>query len=150
MCLTTHYRDPLMFTTENMQAAKNSYQKLKNIISELRDDGEENEKYLKEFQKAIEDDLNIPQALAVLWKLLRDRKAKGKLQTIKKMDEVSGLKLLEKEEIFIPKEVEKLAEQREQARKKKDWKLADALRSKIRELGFSIADTEKGYKLGKI
>ena len=47
-------------------------------------------------------------------------------------------------------EVEKLAEQREQARKKKDWKLADALRSKIRELGFSIADTEKGYKLGKI
>jgi len=76
---------------------------------------------LKEFEEAIEDDLNMPRALQVLWKLVRDKKAQGKIKTIKKMDEVFGLDLLKVEKIKIPEEVKKLVKEREDSRKKKDF-----------------------------
>ena len=149
MCLTTHYRSPLIFTIENLESARNSYQRLKNIISEIRDDKKTNKNSLEEFKKAIEDDLNIPKALQVLWSLVRDEKAQGKYQTIKKMDEVLGLKLLEKETIIVPAEVLELVEEREKARKEKNWKKADELRKKVNELGYQINDTENGAEVKK-
>ncbi|MEK6904506.1 MAG: cysteine--tRNA ligase, partial [Nanoarchaeota archaeon] len=72
LCLTTHYRKPLSFTIENLETARNSYQRLKNIISELKQDGKTNQKYLEKFEEAISDDLNMPEALQVLWTLVRD------------------------------------------------------------------------------
>jgi len=63
---------------------------------------------LKEFKKTMENDLDMPNALQVLWKLLRDEKARGKLETVREMDKVLGLKLLEKPVITIPKEIQKL------------------------------------------
>jgi len=149
MCLTAHYRSPLIFTIENLESARNSYQRLKNIISEIRDDKKTNKNSLEEFKKAIEDDLNIPKALQVLWSLVRDEKAQGKYQTIKKMDEVLGLKLLEKETIIVPAEVLELVEEREKARKEKNWKKADELRKKVNELGYQINDTENGAEVKK-
>ena len=150
MCLTTHYRSQLLFSSENLESAKNSYERLKNIIESLKDDKKENKKYLADFEKAIDDDLDMPKALTILWEMLRDEKAEGKLNTIKRMDEVFGLKLLEKEKIQIPSEVKKLAEEREQARKSKDWKKADKLRDVIKAKGFLISDTEKGAEIKKI
>ena len=150
LCLTTHYRSPLLFSTENLEAAKTSYNRLKNIAKELADDKKINEKYLEEFKKALEDDLDMPGALAVLWTLARDDKAEGKLGAIKEMDKVLGLKLLEKEKISVPEEVKKLAEEREKARKKKDFKKSDELREKIKKLGFAVNDTKDGYEINKI
>ncbi len=150
LCLTTHYREPLLFTPENLQSAKTSYERLKNICENLEDNKKINEKYLKEFKEAMEDDLNAPKALAVLWKLVRDEKAEGKIQTIKKIDEVFGLKLLEKETLEIPKEVQKLVDERNLARKNKNWKLSDELRDKIKGLGFSVDDTGKGSRIRKV
>lgn len=98
-CLTKHYRLPLEFSWNNLDSAKNSLQRLKNKISEFSDDNKINKKYLKEFEDAIEDDLNMPKALQVLWKLVRDEKAVGKIQTIKKIDEVLGLDLLKKKKL---------------------------------------------------
>ncbi len=145
--LTKTYRQPLNFTWESLESAKISYNRFKNKLSEIKDDKKINEKYLKEFEKAINDDLNTPKALQALWKLIRDEKAEGKLETIKKMDEVFGLDLLKNEKMKIPDEIEKLVEQRETARKEKDWKKADELREKINKLGYSIDDTENGSKI---
>ncbi len=148
--LTKHYRQQINFTWENMEASKNSLQRLKNIVTELKDDKKKNGEYLKEFEKAINDDLNMPEALQVLWKLVRDEKAEGKIETIKEMDRVFGLKLLEKEKIKIPEEVLKLVKEREQARKNKDWKKSDELRDKIKEIGYHVEDTAEGSVLRKV
>jgi cysteinyl-tRNA synthetase len=148
--LTANYRSPLDFTLENLQNAKNSYQRIKNILKNLEDDGKENKKYLKEFENAINDDLNMPKALSVLWELVRDEKAEGKYQTIKKMDEVFGLHLLEKEELKIPKEIKEIAEERKKAKEKKDWKKADELREELKKKGWNIKDTKESYDLEKI
>ena len=94
--------------------------------------------------------MNTPKALQVLWELLRDEKAEGKYQTIKKMDEVLGLKLLEKEKQNIPEEIITLARERGKARKNKDFKKSDELREKIKKHGWEIADTQEGWKLKKI
>ncbi|MEN9626759.1 MAG: hypothetical protein RL557_1087 [archaeon] len=149
-CLTGHYRSQLEFSLENLTSAKNSLQRLKNIIAELKDEGKINQKYLKKFEQAINDDLNMPHALEVLWEMVRDKNAAGKKETIKKMDEVFGLNILEKEVIKIPEDVLQLVKEREKAREKKDWKKADELRQKISEKGFKIDDSGQQTKVSKI
>ena len=129
---------------------KNSYKRLKNICLELKDDKKQNKKYLGSFKKVVEDDLDIPKALQVLWSLLRDEKANGKYQTVKEMDEVFGLKLLEKEKFDVPKKVIGLVKEREIARREKNWKKSDELRDEIKKLGFSVDDTNEGSVVRKI
>jgi len=148
--ISNQYRKPVNFSNKTLDNAKNAYTRLKNIILEIKDDGEVNEKYLQEFENAMNDDLNTPKALQVLWKLVRDKNAQGKIQTIKKIDEVFGFKLLEKQEIQIPKQVKELVDKREKARKEKDWKKADELRNKINKIGYVINDTEKGAIVKKV
>ncbi len=120
-------------------------------------------KYEREFLDAVDDDLNAPQALAVLWNALRDNELgrKEKLELVKKFDDVLGLKLTQQrfstahmnghliimssEE--IPREILILVEEREAARKAKDWKRSDELRSKIQTKGYDILDGKEGYKI---
>lgn len=153
MCLLTHYRSELDFSLDNLKAAKNSYDGLKNKI-ELIDDktkGIDGKKYLEDFEKAINDDMNMPAAIQALHALLKDEKISGKskIEIIKKMDEVFGLDLLKKEKIKIPEEVKKLAEERLDAKKKKNFMLADELRLKITKLGYAILDKPDGYDIRK-
>jgi cysteinyl-tRNA synthetase len=150
LLLGTQYRNPVNFTIENLTKAKESLERLKNIISSLQDDKKENKEYLQEFQKEINDDLNTPNALQVLWRLVRDEKATGKINTIKKIDEILGLDLLKVEEVKIPKKVSELVKKRNEAREKKDWKSADKIRDEIKNLGYSIDDTSEGTKIKKI
>ncbi|MBU2562314.1 MAG: cysteine--tRNA ligase [Nanoarchaeota archaeon] len=144
MALTTHYRKQLNFSLELLEASKIAFQRLKNIISELKDDKKTNKKYLEEFREALNDDLNTPKALQILWKLVRDENAKGKFRTIKEMDKIFGLDLLKKEKVKISSEIKKLVDEREKARSKKEWEKADELRRKINKLGYFIEDTNKG------
>jgi cysteinyl-tRNA synthetase len=148
--LSTQYRKPIDFSRKALDDAKNAYERLKNIISKLEEDEEVNSKYLKEFRNSMDDDLNTPEALAVLWKLVRDKDAKGKIGTIREIDRVLGLKLEEKEEIEIPAGVKKLVKKREEARKKKDWQESDNIRNRIKKLGFQVDDTEEGTKVRKL
>ncbi len=147
--LTAQYRSQINFTIENLKNSENSYDRLKNIISEIEDDKKINEKYLKEFQDAMDDDLNTAVALQVLWKLVRDETAEGKIKTIEKMDLVFGLDLLKRERVDVPDNVKKLVEEREKARKDKNWKKADEIRDKVGKLGFIIEDSDKGIKIIK-
>jgi cysteinyl-tRNA synthetase len=150
LLLTSHYKSQLLFSIENLDNSKNSLKRLKNIILELKDDSKTNKEYLKEFEEAINDNLDTPKALQILWNLVRDEKAIGKIKTIEKMDSVFGLKLLEKETIDIPDEVKKLIDEREKARQNKNFKLSDELREKIKEKGFIVADSKEGQKINKI
>jgi len=147
--LTGSYRKPLDFSLEILKNAQNSYERLKNIIKEIKDDKKENKGYLIRFEKAINDDLNTPEALKVLWEMLRDEKASGKIRTVEKMDKILGLNLLEKEKISVPDEVRRLVEEREKYRKLGEWKKADELREKIKKLGFYVDDTEEGAEIRK-
>jgi len=153
MCLLSHYRSSLDFSLDNLKAAKNGLEGLKNKIANISSNqpGKDGEKYLTEFQKAIDDDLNMPQAVQVLQKILKDEKVSGKakLSIIEKMDSVFGLDLLKKERVLVPSDVQKLAEERWQAKKIKNFKLADELREKISKLGFVIADSPEGYEVKK-
>ncbi len=139
--LNAHYKKPLKFDWKALENSRNAYSRLKNIISETKNDKKLNKKYLKQFEKAINNNLDMPNAIAVMWNLLRDKKETGKINTIKEMDKVLGLDLLKKD--LIPKEIKDLVKKREQARKNKDWKKSDKLRDKIKSKGYEIKDKEK-------
>ncbi len=149
LCLGTHYRKPLSFTFENLETAKNSYQRLKNIIKELKESGKINKKYLQEFEKAVNDDMDMPRALQVLWNLLRDKKAEGKKETIKEMDKIFGLDLLREDKIELPAEIKSMVKQREEMRKKGRWEEADRIRDEIKDKGYVIEDTKDGFLVKK-
>jgi cysteinyl-tRNA synthetase len=156
--LSTHYRKPIDFSKESLDDAKNSYQRLKNIVEGIKEKQiklKVNEKivenYLNDFRKAMNNDLNSPKALQTLWKLVRDESVdeSSKIKTIEEMDKVFGLGLLDKETLKIPKEIKELAEEREKARKDKNWKLSDELREKIKSKGYSVEDKPEGYSIKK-
>lgn len=141
LVLTAHYKSQLNFTIKNLENAQNSYERLKNNILGFKDDGKINGKYLKEFERTMNNDLDTPKALQVLWKLVKDGKAEGKYQTIKKIDEVFGLDLFK---LKIPEKIKKLRKLREKARKNKDWQKSDEIRNQINKEGYNISDNSDG------
>ncbi len=149
--LTAKFRSPFNFTFEGLKSASIASDRLKNIIFGLKDDKKLNKTYISEFERAINDDLNMPEALAALWNLLRDTKAVGKVRTIAKMDKVFGLDLLKKEKKGkIPEQIKKLIKQREDARKNKDFKTADKIRNQLAEKGIVLEDQSDGGTRWKI
>lgn len=148
-CFSAHYRTQLNFSLKNLDSAKNALQRLRNIIAEIKEDKKIDKKYLEMFEKAINDDLDMPKAVAVLWELVRDKGAEGKIKTIKEMDKVLGLDLLKKEKVKIPASIQKLIDEREQARKDKDWNKADSIRTEIEKKGFVLEDSKDGVKVKK-
>jgi cysteinyl-tRNA synthetase len=105
------------------------------------------------FYSALADDLNTPQAVAVLQEVLAsDLTDQDKLATIYQMDEVLGLDLknLKNQILNLSAEVNDLLSQREQARNNKDWALSDALRVRLQSLGVEVEDTASGQKAMKL
>ena len=157
-CLTGHYRTQLTFSYENLDSAKKSYENLKKKILELKKDKEkfhENnvEAYKKRFLDIINDDFNTPGAFALLNEMLKDNlKDCEKYHLALEFDKILGLGLkdLNEEKIFIPKDIQKLLDERGKARKAKDFKKSDELREQIKKKGFSVLDTNEGQKLEKI
>src|SRR3989338_10275056 len=90
--LTTHYRQKLNFTWQGLHAAHQAYRNLKSQIREYDKSGRPDKKYMEQFSAALEDDLNTPKALAVLWELVKNNEIKSetKRATINSMDEVLG------------------------------------------------------------
>jgi cysteinyl-tRNA synthetase len=157
MCLTTYYRKPLNFSLEILESAQNSLNRLRNIISEIKyKDEKKNRKNIdaakKQFLEMINDDLNLPKATAFLWEILRDERLSNseKYELAIDFDKVLGLGLDKEENVEIPDDVLKIADEREVARKNKDWKKSDALREKIKKKGWQVDDIKEGYKLKKL
>ncbi len=158
-CFSTHYRMPLMFSYEALEGAAVARKRLAEKVIELKENckkdvkvhTERQEKYLLQFTEQINDDLNMPQALATMWGVLKTEElsAKDKYTLLLKFDKIWGfnLGLLQKEKVKIPNDVKKLAEERLRVREQKDWKKSDELRERIRKLGWIVGDTKEGYEL---
>ena len=154
LCLQTHYRKRLLFSLEALDSAKKTYDRLKNIILELKskkDSKKSKNPYEKDFLKSVNDDMNTSKALSVLWGMLRDSKlgSKEKLDLAYEFDKVLGLSLKELKEDSVPKEIKELAEKRLKARNEKDWATSDKLRDKIHSKGYEIKDSKEGYLINK-
>lgn len=159
--LQSHYRKIMNFTWEAARSAQEGYNNLKKIILDLKSKLQNTQKkknysndyqnFLVSFSKTISNDLQIPQALAIAWEMLKSNiDNTEKLELILEFDKVFGLKLKEIVEEKIPDEVIKLAEERKKARQKKDFKTSDKIREKIEKLGYKIEDLEKNkYKIIK-
>lgn len=150
LVLTAHYRDQLNFTWESLQAAQNALNNLREQVREWDEPGKIIKDYLSRFLSHLNDDLNTPQGLALLWEVVKSKiTTSEKAATLLEMDKVLGLKLDEfiAKPTEIPKDIQKLIEERERSRIEKDFSKSDKLRSKIKRLGFKIEDTPFGPKL---
>lgn len=150
LILLAHYRAKLNFTWKALAATQTALTKLRERVAEMPGPKIGCAEYEKKFLTAVNDDLNTPRAIALLWQLLRSRQPDAaKHRTILSFDRVLGLGLekVKAEKLVVPEEVSLLLEQRERARKNKDWKSADRLRKGIEQAGFVIQDTSTGPKL---
>lgn len=146
--LQAHYRSPLTFSWEALEAAQRGLQSLYDTISQLGEAKNVIDEYYNRFLESINDDLNTTKGLAIMQELLNSQEDSGnKAATIKKMDEVLGLKLLDYKIPEAPTEVKALANEREQARQNKNWQRADELRAQINDMGWDVDDTTQGPKL---
>lgn len=155
LCLQTHYKKPLDFSLDNLDAAKNAYEKIKRKIIEIKKESykaaDKTSECGRAFLEAVNDDLNIPRALQIFIQALDDFDFdnKKKIVLLEKFDEVFGLgiKEIKEEKIKISLEVRRLINKREELRKNKKWAEADVLRERIRELGYLIEDSDGETKL---
>lgn len=157
-CLGAHYKQPLTFSDEAIETAKSAYNRLINIIINIRknlDDSKPNseyiEKIIREFKEKINNDLNMPEALAVMWQMLRSNIIgnKEKYGLVLDFDRIFGLQLDKAEQILEEeaqqkvdvKLVEQLIKEREEARRCKNWVKSDEIRDRLSEMGVEIRDS---------
>jgi cysteinyl-tRNA synthetase len=152
--LGAHYSGMLNFTWEAVEGAQTALKKLRLKMKEfendsVKTDSEAVQKYKTQFLEYINDDLNTPKTLALIWEIIKDEKLSNgdKKSLILDFDKVLGLDLNKVEKFEIPKNVLDLQNTRDKARAEKDFQKSDALRAEIEKLGFEIKDTDDGSKL---
>lgn len=158
-CLGAHYRTQLQFSFEGLDSARNARLGLMQRIASFGDKkaevlSEKAKKYTDSFDEFVCNDLSMSRALSVLWGLVKDEEVPSseKLTAIAYMDEVLGLGLLDapkEKDSAVPAEVLELVEKRVQAKKDKNWSLADSLRAEVENLGFTVKDTPQGPQILK-
>jgi cysteinyl-tRNA synthetase len=160
MCLNAHYRNKLNFTWEGMASSQTAYSRFMEGALAHRDsrgivDQALCDAFMKDFEEAINDDLNIPRALGIAWNVVRHHEKSHDLyKLLVKMDSILGLGIenasVETGLVQLDREIEELIAQRQKARQEKNWKLADEIRDKIRSMGIELMDTPDGVKWKKI
>lgn len=153
LCLTAHYKTQLIFSQKSIESAENALNKLKERINKLNINSEEinnesKEKYFEKFKEFINDDLDMPKALALTWDLIKDEQIsdKEKYDLIQEFDKIFSLNL-KKEEIVIPENILKLAIERDEYRDKKNWHKSDEIREELEKKGYIVEDTPQGTKI---
>ena len=152
-----HYRNKLNFTWEGIDAASKSLERLKegykkHLLGEEQVNKEVVDEFENRFHKAINDDLNMPLAMGVVWEVIRyEKKSKQLADLLLKFDTVLGLKINEEDaKEQIPEEITNLLEQRSKAREGKNWAESDRLRDLIKEKGYIVKDSKDGATVEKI
>ena len=158
MCLQSHYRKQLVFTYDSLDQAENAYKKLLSKIESIKEDGDlDNSKfdeYNNKFKECLEDDLNTANAVTVLYDVLKDDTLNGKtkLELVKSFDKVFSLDLIQEKELAANHDeiMAKIGE-RNNAKKEKNYELADKIRNELLESGIELIDTREGttYKIIK-
>lgn len=152
MCLQSHYRKQLLFSYESLDNAVVAYNKLKNKIKSLKNNLEGNieeakEKYETLFKRALENDLNTSDALTILYDVLKSNlNNKTKLFLVEEFDKVLSLDLLKEDKIDeeLEKYILEKIEERNVAKKNKDYSKADNIREELESRGILISDTREG------
>jgi len=154
LILTSHYRSKLNFTWKSLQASQNAlnnlhYELLKKRKIKISDDKNLTVNYEKEFLSVINDDLNTPKTIALIWQIIKDNKLSdaAKKQMILEFDKVLGLGLNKIKPIKIPLKIKQITEKREKLRANKQFIPADLLRKQIEKLGYNIKDTPNGSEI---
>ena len=156
--LMTHYRKKIKFSFDNLDAARNGFQNLKNKIKEVKANVNNIEssaktdyvlKYEESFLESINDDLNISEGLALTWEVLKDEKLSPdeKIFLVNDFNNILGLdldKIQAESDSNIPSEITDLANKRKVAKANKDFKLADEIRQQIKDLGYELLDKKGG------
>lgn len=157
---TSHYRNKLNFTWDGLDASQKALDRLKDAYeihlngADDINDAEIN-KYMDRFKDSVNDDLNFPAALAVVWDVARLSTKTPKIaKLLLEFDKVLSLdidkKEIKKESLDIPEEIAELLEKRKEARANKDYKASDEIRDKLKEMGYAVIDSKEGQKLEKI
>lgn len=161
--LTGHYRKQLNFTWKSLYAAKTTYMNLVDNVSRLKTKAGENDtdmenltaEYRERFIEALSKDLNMPEALAVMWDVMRGKLDEGsKYELVMEFDQVFGLGLsgiMNKDEAYkdLPVKVRELVEAREGYRKVREFENADAMRKQIEKMGYVVEDMPEGSVVSK-
>lgn len=141
--LQTHYRQEMNFTWEALEGAQTALNKLRRNYKDAKSG---DEKLPEGISEAINDDLNLPKALGIVWENISSLSK----DSLDKIDSVLGLNLSQKEEeIEVPSEIKELADKRETLRKAGEYAEADKVRDEIEEKGFIIEDSRDGIKIRK-
>ena len=152
---SSHYRNKINFTFEAMEAAKSALKRLKEGYKAHSQGDSQIEQtiiegYEQRFLEAINDDLNMPVAMSVVWEVVRNaNKSKKLAELLKKFDLVLGLKIDEQIKEELPQEIVELIEQRKQARSNKDWAKSDEIRDVILSKGYIVKDSKEGMTVEK-
>lgn len=152
---SSNFTNKLNFTWEAIRSSQVSLNKLREQVNKNKGvntklSEEKIKKYEERFLDAINDNLNMPIAISVLWDLLKEEKSNDVYELAMKFDTVLSLELNKKmEEKEIPIAVQELLRKREEARKEKNFALSDELRKKILNLGYLVKDTKEGQKVEK-
>lgn len=151
--LMAHYRTKMNFNYSALEGAEIALKRLYGLYLELGDTvGNVHQEYQNKFKEYLEDDLDTPRALTILWDVFKDENMSDadKKATVLDFDKVLGLGFHNLKKEAIPENILKLAEEREEARKNKDFKKSDELRAEINSLGYEVKDTAEGQKIIKI
>ena len=153
LILMANYGTKINFNWDALEGAETALKRLYSLYLNLGEDvGNVNTEYQAKFKEYINDDLDTPKALSLLWDLMKEEKISNadKKATILDFDKVLGLGFVNLKEEIIPEEIIKLAEERELARQNKDFQKSDELRKKINSLGYEVKDLPEGFKISKI
>jgi len=181
LCLTAHFQSQMNFTWQSLQDSQNALKRLYAFAGSVdsEEGGKNIEKYIEKFRTALEDNLNTPLAIAVVWEMIKDKNISDidKKKTLLKFDEVLGLGLADIEvslsrietgefelngnnikfsitqnstEDKIPEDLQNLIKEREAARQAKDFATSDRLRDELKEKGYEIKDTPEGIEITEI
>ncbi len=150
-CLTAHYRSKLSFSYDALESAKNSFNSFKERILEIKENLASKPKdndYKWKFADAVADDLNMPIALSVVWDVIKDKDIGNneKYELLLDFDKVLGFDIKDFKRTEISGGIQKLVDEREAARKAKDFKKSDEIRDKLKAQGIVLEDTPQGVR----
>ncbi|PCE22401.1 cysteine--tRNA ligase [Paraburkholderia acidicola] len=150
LCLTAHYRSTLRFTQEALEGAQVALDRLRKTYASWPLGGAVDEDFVARFDAEVNQDLNLPRALAVLWELVKsDLPVETRRATVDRFDTVLGLNLAgwQADSFDIPADVAVLVAEREKARADRNWVEADRLRDALQAMGWQVQDSADGQRL---
>ena len=162
-CFTAHYRTKLNFTFDTALATQKALTRLREGFVKHQQgteniDEQEIKEYENKFLETINDDLNMPAAMGIVWEIVRnEHKSNHFAELLLKFDKVLGLDLEnskkyleESKNVELPEDIQDLIEKRKEARENKDWSLSDQIRDELKEKGYIVKDTKEGMTIEKV